>query len=127
MALTVWSQAKRQAEQTQKAAEDQRAKALAEAQAEASATLASAERTAAARLKDAEANAAQMVQEQEARAEQAAEASKQQVRTWSIHGGLTDSVSVRMIGWLSGTRPLKLPTPKLPPQHCRCCIHSGSS
>lgn len=84
MALTVWSQAKRQAEQTQKAAEDQRAKALAEAQAEASATLASAERTAAARLKDAEANAAQMVQEQEARAEQAAEASKQQVRTWSI-------------------------------------------
>ena len=85
-AFTVWSQAKRQAEQTQKAAEDQRAKALAEAQAEASATLASAERTAAARLKDAEANAAQMVQEQEARAEQAAEASKQQVRTWSIKG-----------------------------------------
>ena len=87
MPLTVWSQAKRQAEQTQKAAEDQRAKALSEAQAEASATLASAERTASARLKDAEANAAQMVQEQEARAEQAAEASKQQVCMGSMKGG----------------------------------------
>lgn len=75
-----------------KAAENQRSKALAEAQAEASAAIAKAEKEAAAALADARATAAQMAQEQERQAQQAAETARLQVsplRHWlpacSVH------------------------------------------
>ena len=68
--LASWLQAQRQAEQAQQAAEEQRAKTLAEAQA----TVDSAEKAAAATLREAEARASQLTQQQEAQAKQASEA-----------------------------------------------------
>ena len=63
----MWSQA-------QKAAEEQRAKALAEAQAEASRTVAKAEREAAFTVQQAQAKADQIARQQEVQAKQAEEA-----------------------------------------------------
>ena len=71
---SMWSQALRQAEQTQQAAEDQRAKALIGAKAEAWETLARAEKYAVETMQEAQAKAAQMTQQQEGQAKQAAQA-----------------------------------------------------
>jgi F0F1-type ATP synthase membrane subunit b/b' len=70
-----------EAQEAVRTAENQRIKALAEAQAEASAALAKAEKDAAATLQDALAKAAQMAQQQETQAKQAAEVARQQVCT----------------------------------------------
>ncbi len=72
-------QAQQKAEQTQQAADQQKAKALEKAQAEAAAIVASGEKAAAATLREAETKAAQLVQQQEAQAEKTVEAAKQKV------------------------------------------------
>ncbi len=70
-----------EAKEAVRTAENQKAKALAEAQAGASARLAKAEKDAAAVLQEALAKAAQQAQQQEAQVKQAAEAARQQVCT----------------------------------------------